>query len=324
MQELATGVVIEGLVKRYPRSIDLLRVLRHPLQRPEVTALDGIDLELEPGRIVGLVGRNGAGKTTLLKILAGLVLPSEGRVRVAGVDPTHGAAVRDAVNLVVADERSFYWRLTVRENLRFFATLQRLAGPARNARVDGCLERFGLASVADVAFRQLSTGMRQRLAVARGLLVDPQILLLDEATRSLDPLAARNLREQVRQMARERDDRLVIYSTHTLSEVDELCDEVVAIAAGRVTAREELTGFQRLARYHLRTRPAPPADLIDGLGGMAEVRRFDGMLELALEDDRELAQLVDRVRARDLELLELTPVRRRLDELLDPAPGGAG
>jgi len=184
------GIEIRELVKRYPRSTDLLHFLRNPLRREEVTALRGVNLSLEPGRIYGLVGPNGAGKTTLLKILAGVVWPTSGEALVDGLDSSRGdRSLRERVGLVVADERSFFWRLTARENLRFFAVLQRIPAQSLEARVDECLARFGLEAAGDRPFRALATGMRQRLAIARGMLLDPPVLLLDEATRSLDPAA---------------------------------------------------------------------------------------------------------------------------------------
>jgi ABC-2 type transport system ATP-binding protein len=169
-----TRIEIQGLVKRYPHATDLFRFLRRPWRKEEILALDGLDLSLGPGRIYGLVGPNGAGKTTLLKVLAGLVLPTEGRILFDGEEwSAPSERIRETVGLVVADERSFFWRLTVEENLRFFATLQKLRGEGRRARIASCLAKVGLSEHRGRSFRSLSTGLRQRLAVARGLLVDP-------------------------------------------------------------------------------------------------------------------------------------------------------
>jgi ABC-type methionine transport system ATPase subunit len=153
-----------------------------------VTALDGLDLEVGRGRVFCLLGPNGAGKTTLIKVLATLVLPDGGRASVAGYDVAlEPGPAKNAVGYAVSDERSFYWRLTGRQNLEFFGALYGLGGPARDRRIDELLRLAGLEEAADLRFNGYSTGMRQMLAFARALLADAAILLVDEPTRSLDP-----------------------------------------------------------------------------------------------------------------------------------------
>ena len=309
-----SGVAIRGLVKRYPRSADLVRFLRRPLARETVTALDGIDLDLEPGAVYGLVGRNGAGKTTLLKILAGLVLPSAGRASVWGIEASERPrALRARVGLVVADERSFFWRISVRENLRFFATLQHLSGSARARAVDAALDHTGLADLADVAFRELSTGQRQCLAIARGTLIDPQVLLLDEATRSLDPEAAREIRSFVRELATGRPDRIVVYSTHVLSEVEEVCDEVVALCAGRIAGRGRTDAEpDEAGRWRVRTRRAAAEGTWSALAGVSELAAGTTS-RVAVDDPAALERVTARALELGLGLVELVPEESRLE-----------
>jgi len=310
-----SGITVQGLVKRYPRSTDFLHFLRRPTARESVTALDGVDLELERGRVYGLVGRNGAGKTTLLKVLAGLVLPSAGRAEVCGIEVAgHPRALRAKVGLVVADERSFFWRISARENLRFFASLQHLRGSARRRAVDGTLERVGLAALGDVAFRELSTGQRQRLAIARGMLIDPEVLLMDEATRSLDPEGAREVRAFVREVARERPERLVVYSTHVLSEVEDLCDEAIALRAGRVGGRGRIEPTSEgVGRYLVRTRTAAPAGTWSDLAGVRELAA-GALSRLELGQPTALERVVRRAAERGLGLFELRPEGSPLEE----------
>lgn len=137
--------------------------------------LSGLELAVSPGEIVALGGDNGTGKTTLLKIAAGLLLPTSGTVRTKGT-----------VGLTFADSRSFYWRLSCRENLQFFGALQRVSRETLDARIDGLALRFGLGARLDDPFMTLSSGLMQRLAIVRTLLADPDVWLLDEATRSVD------------------------------------------------------------------------------------------------------------------------------------------
>ena len=192
---VAPVLVAEGLVKRYPVFRGFRDLVLHPFDRRAVTALDGLDLEVGRGRVFCLLGPNGAGKTTLIKVLATLVLPDGGRASVAGHDVAlePGPAKR-AVGYAVSDERSFYWRLTGRQNLEFFGALYGLGGPARDRRIGELLRLAGLEEAADLRFNGYSTGMRQMLAFARALLADAAILLVDEPTRSLDPQAADRVR----------------------------------------------------------------------------------------------------------------------------------
>lgn len=198
-----------------------------------VHALSDVTLEVASGQVFGLLGPNGAGKTTLLKVLATLVRPSRGRASVNGADVVKDdRQVRRDVGLTTGDERSFYWRLTGRENLEFFAGLRGLSPRAARNRSDAMLELLGLGNAAREFVARYSTGMRQRLAIARALLGNPPVLLLDEPTRSLDPEAADQTRIFLRAMAQEG--RTILISTHGLAEAAGLCDRVAILLSGRV------------------------------------------------------------------------------------------
>jgi ABC-2 type transport system ATP-binding protein len=214
----------------------------------EIVALRGVDLTIGQDEIVGLAGPNGAGKTVLVKLLATLTEPTAGSVRLFGLDARgHGRAVSARIGMTTADERSFYWRLTPRQNLRFFAKLHGLGGAPGNRRVDELLDRLQLLPLADRPFRMLSAGNRHRLAIARALLADPDLLLLDEPTANLDPIAARNLRELIKERARGSDHRSILITTHNLAELEELCDRVGILSQGRML---ECADFPTLrARY---------------------------------------------------------------------------
>lgn len=318
-----TAISIRGLVKRYPRRADLLHVFRRRAGEGAVTALDGVDLELRAGVIYGLVGHNGAGKTTLLKILAGLVLPTAGEVRVGAVDAVaRPRALREQVGLVVADERSFFWRISVEENLRFFAALQGHRGAERRRVVESTLERVGLAEVAGAPFRGLSTGQRQRLAIARGMLSDPPVLLMDEATRSLDPQGARDVRTFVREVARARPDRVVVYSSHVLAEVEDLCDEAIVIRGGRVAGRGPAASpDDGPGVLVVRTRRPADGGTWRDLPGVAELERGERS-RLRVENAAAAERVAERAVARGLGLLELRREVSPLERLLtEPGPG---
>lgn len=226
-------LALSGVKKQFARPRSLLQLATFR-PRSMVVALDGVDLEVAPGEIVGLMGPNGAGKTTLIKILAGLVLPDSGAASVSGHAAGSGPA-RASVGLVTAEERSFYWRISGRENLRFFATLHRLDKVAAGRRIDALVEELQLGDVIDQPVRVLSTGNRGRLALARGLLHEPRVLLLDEVSRALDPGATRRLRRQLRALVDERG-LGALWATHDLSELKKSCDRVALLDGGRVVA----------------------------------------------------------------------------------------
>ncbi len=160
----------------------------------EVKALDGVTLTIEKGEFLGIMGPSGSGKTTLLKIIATLILPNKGNVSINGyLLGKDDDEIKSLTGLVTSAERSFYWRLSGRQNLLFFACLQGLPKPDAAERVLAVLEQVDLQDVADGSFLTYSTGIRQRLSIARALLNKPRLLFLDEPTKGLDPIATHNL-----------------------------------------------------------------------------------------------------------------------------------
>jgi ABC-2 type transport system ATP-binding protein len=227
-----SAVEISGLTKTFYARRKVTRFWR----RGRVTeALRGVDLSVERGELVAVLGPNGAGKTTLLKILATLIAPTSGMAIVEGVDVAREPdRTRDRIGYVLADERSFYWRLSVRDNLRFFAALQGLSGRAALDRIRELAALVGITEQLEKDFADLSSGQRQRAAIARGLLSDPPVVLFDEATRSLDPGRAEHVRRVVREVLVERANKAVLFATHDLQEARALADRVVLMAEGRV------------------------------------------------------------------------------------------
>jgi ABC-2 type transport system ATP-binding protein len=193
--------------------------------------------DVQPGEFFGLLGPNGAGKTTLLKMLATFILPDEGEVRIDGFDVTRDAEqVRARVAPVIANERSLYWRLTARQNLQLFAHLWRVPRREVTNRVSEALEIVGLADTGAKMVGQFSSGMLQRLLIARALLAEPRVLLLDEPTRSLDPVSAREFRRFLREELAARRNCAVVIATHNADEALDLCNRVGVLNAGRLLA----------------------------------------------------------------------------------------
>jgi ABC-2 type transport system ATP-binding protein len=201
----------------------------------EVCALDGVSLTVGPGEVVGLLGHNGAGKTTTVRLLTGILAPDGGTVRVHGRDPAlEGGAVRRATGVVSA-VASVDDRLTGWQNLAFVAGVFGVEETVATRRAGALLERFGLLDRADERVGDFSSGMRQRLAIVRALLPDPPLLLLDEPTAALDPVASRDVRDLLAHLARE-EARSVLLCSHNLVEAQRLCDRVVILEHGRVLA----------------------------------------------------------------------------------------
>jgi len=201
-----------------------------------VVAVDRVSFSINRGEVVGFLGPNGAGKTTLIKMLCCLVLPNSGTAQVFGHDIVRQEqVVKETVGLVSAEERSFFWRITGRENLRFYAALYHIPTKQADARINELLDLVGLADDGDTRFQNYSTGMRQKLAIARGLLSEPRLLFVDEPTRSLDPVSA----QAVRRFLKEKISgvgKTVVLATHNLNEAEQLCDRLAIMDHGHLKA----------------------------------------------------------------------------------------
>jgi ABC-2 type transport system ATP-binding protein len=252
-----------ALTKRFREFRGYRELLKSPLRRAEKLAVDGITLGVARGEIFGLLGPNGAGKTTLIRMLSTSLVPTSGSALVAGHDVAREPRrVREAIGLVGGEERSFSSRLTGRQNLRFFAALRGLSGGQVERQIDGLLRRLDLAAGADRLFETYSTGMRQKLALARGLLGEPQLVFMDEPTRALDPISAHEVRSLIADYVVGELGRTVLLATHILSEAEELCDRVALIQSGRIVALGPVSELRQSLRPGVRCdlvlRDLPP------------------------------------------------------------------
>lgn len=230
------AIEIRNLSKSFPVARTLRQVLRRPFAFSRREALRDVSLVVEAGGRVGLLGPNGAGKTTLLRILAATLTPDRGQVRVLGLDPARDERkIRARVGFVLGDERSFYYRLSAAENLRFFSALHGMSGRRARVAIEQAAARVEIQSELDRPFRELSTGMRQRLALARAILADPEVILADEPTRGLDPVCAKHIRALLKRLS-EEEKRTVLLSTHNLEEAGDFCNRISVLSAGRIVA----------------------------------------------------------------------------------------
>jgi ABC-2 type transport system ATP-binding protein len=287
-----------------------------------VTAVSNINLTVPQGELFGLLGPNGAGKTTLTKMLCTLVLPTSGAAAVGGFDLADAGAIRAAVGLVVSDERSFYWRISARRNLTFFAALHGLFGREAAVRVEAVLAAVDLQEAADRQFRTFSSGMRQRLAIARSLLHRPSILFLDEPSRSLDPTATRHLHEMLRRLMAGQ--RLTVFLiTHDLAEAEALCDRVALMHAGQIQAVGRPADLRRQLkpqrRYLLKTAPFSAQTILPGLRAILPAIEVDETAaEIAFwagEKDGVITAVLDHLRAHQITIQTITAQPPSLEEV---------
>ena len=276
------AISIEDLTKKFPRTSGYRDLL--PFRKRQwITAVKGVSLDINEGEFFGLLGPNGAGKTTLIKMLCSLVLPNSGRALVFGHDILkEEQAVKKIVGLVSSEERSFYWRLTGRENLQFYASLYRLSRRKARQRIDELLNLVELTDEADIRFHNYSTGMRQKLAIARGLLSEPRVLFVDEPTRSLDPVSAQAVRSFLKENV-AGGGKTVILATHNLTEAEQLCDRLAIMDHGRIIALGSVKELRSIFQTHdgceLQVRHFSEAI-------MPQLSLIDGVLECRVTDVR--------------------------------------
>lgn len=245
-----------ALTKQYPRTQGWRGLVSRSQSAPP--AVNGVNLSVREGELFGLLGPNGAGKTTLIKMLSTLILPTMGTASVMGYDLGDEIDIKASIGLVTSDERSFYWRLSGRQNLEFFAALHGLHPNLIQGQVDEVLANVGLEEVAERRFQTYSTGMRQRLSIARALLNKPRLLFLDEPTKGLDPIATSKLHDLIRGQLTDRQNLTVFLTTHHLEEAQKLCDRIAIMNQGYILALGSLAELRRdldlTERYQIRVR----------------------------------------------------------------------
>lgn len=246
------------------------RWFRKPADR--LVALDRVNLTVQPGEVRGLLGPNGAGKTTMCKIIATVLLPTSGTVQVLGADLTTKAhEVRHRIGIVTGGERGLYYRLSPRQFLRYWGSLYGLSTRDANFRGDELLEQVGLRERANDRIETLSRGMKQRLHLARGLVARPEVLLLDEPTAGMDPVAAHEFRDFIRDI---RAGHTVLLTTHDMVEAEQLCNQVTLIDNGQVIATEPPRELGRWITRHERVDvTGAPQALLDEIATLPGVSR---------------------------------------------------
>ena len=221
------ALVVKDVVKLFKRG--------RGLRKKKMRAVDGASFGVKKGELFGLLGPNGAGKTTLVRCIATLLIPDDGSISVFGRDVfKESLFCRQRIGLLTSGERTLYWKLSARDNLRFFASLYGLDGKERDKRIDYLIEMLGLKDVERDRVERYSSGMKQKLSLGRAMLHDPDLLLLDEPTIGLDPQFARFMRKFIKEELNEKQGKTVLLTTHYMDEADELCERIAFINRGKI------------------------------------------------------------------------------------------
>ncbi|MCP4361077.1 MAG: ABC transporter ATP-binding protein [Chloroflexi bacterium] len=309
---MPTAVEIHQLSKTYSPP----QGWRRQINTAPVEAVADVTLSITSGETFGLLGPNGAGKTTLVKMLCTLLRPSSGTAVIAGYPLKKAAAIRAHVSLVVSDERSFYWRLSARHNLNFFAAMYGLRGETARQRIDTILADVDLADVAERRFSNFSSGMRQRLAIARALLHQPQILFLDEPSRSLDPTATHHLHDLIIRLQQEQQ-MTIFLITHDLAEAEKLSDRVALMHKGRIQATGKPANLRRqLQPQHTYTIQTGPGDTTDLQTQFPTIQQdADGLHFQAEDEDGMLTAVLDHLQQRQISIKNIQSSPPTLEEV---------
>jgi ABC-2 type transport system ATP-binding protein len=315
----AIAVKVMRVGKAFPTSFGYVSWLKYRGHPPRRTVLTDIGFTVARGELFGLLGANGAGKSTVLRMLAGLVMPDDGAIVIDGVDAlAQPLRMRRHIGLCTGEERSFFYRLSARSNLEYFGTLAGLKRGELQERIEVVARSVDLHGELDRRFDQFSSGMRQRLSFARALLADPEVLLLDEPTRAVDPVHAHELRRFVRDELVGRLGKTVILATNLLDEAWELCDRVAVLRAGRIVTIASPSELGRMAapvrRYAIDLDRIDDALLermrvVPGLIGFSSAAAADGFcLSIDMDEEpRTLTSLLRVVSANGISIRRVQP-----------------
>ena len=236
------AIVVSDLRRIYRSSKGVFRK-----KQEIVEAVKGISFEVEFGELFGLVGPNGAGKTTTIKMLTTLLTPTSGAAKVLGFDVAKDVIdIRRRIGIIFGGERGLYYRVSGRENLRYFADLYGVPVSKRDKRITDLLDLVGLSDRADTKVEGYSRGMKQRLHIAKGLINDPDVIFMDEPTIGLDPEAARETRAMIKGLVEKG--KTILLTTHYMFEADELCSRIAVISNGKIVALDSPSELKKFVK----------------------------------------------------------------------------
>ena len=236
-------IIVSDLTKKFVKK-GKRKLLRR--EKEDILAVDHISVKVKKGELFGLLGPNGAGKTTLVKCLATLLIPDEGTATIDGHDIiTDPISVRKILGITTGGERTLYWKLSARDNLKYFASLYGLSSKDAEERIDYLLDIMDLKKKQHQRLEKYSTGMRQKVSIARAILHDPKILLLDEPTLGLDPSFSMFLRSFIKNELNKKEGKTILLTTHYMDEADQLCDRIAFVDRGKLIVVDTSKNLKR-------------------------------------------------------------------------------
>lgn len=292
-----------------------------------VKALDKVSISIDEGEIFGLLGPNGAGKTTLIKILTTLLLPTSGEAYVGGMDVVKEPHnVRKIISLISGGETPGYGILSASENLWFFSQLYGLSSSAAKVEIQRLIADLDFEEYAKTRMSKLSTGYKQRLNLARGLLSNPRILFLDEPTLGLDVLTSKSLRSYIVNWAKKKRRGTVLLTTHYMAEADEMCDRVAIIDSGRILACDSpLTLKENLEKNVIMKIEVSSvqadfdfADEIEGVIGHSQTRSIQSdttSFKVVVREERILSDILSKIEEQKLKILSTNKAEPTLEDV---------
>ncbi|MEO0082876.1 MAG: ABC transporter ATP-binding protein [candidate division WOR-3 bacterium] len=306
------AIEVKDVVKKFKRG--------KGLKKREIFAVDKANFTISDGELFGLLGPNGAGKTTLVRCIATLLIPDEGSIKIYGKDIlAHSLLCRQQIGLVTSGERSLYWKLSARDNLKFFAALYGLDNKERDKRIDYLMELLELKDVQYERVEKYSSGMKQKISLARALIHDPQILLLDEPTLGLDPQFSRFIRNFIKNTLNKEQKKTVLLTTHYMDEADELCERIAFINYGKIIDIKTPYEYKRDLPHtevldvrctnientdeltkHLQSIPSVEKVTVSNQNGITNIKLILPRAELVLADLIELVRQKGRILAIDV------------------------
>jgi ABC-2 type transport system ATP-binding protein len=313
------------MLENFIETRDLVRTFGK--KKDVVKALDGVSISIREGEIFGLLGPNGAGKTTIIKILTTLLLPTSGEAYVGGFSVVKEAnKVRNIINLVSGGETPGYGILTVSENLWFFSQLYGLPSSVAKEKIKRLTVDLDFKKYATTRMAKLSTGFKQRMSLARGLLNDPKMLFLDEPTLGLDVLTAKRLRTYVIDWAKREKKGTVLLTTHYMAEADEMCDRVAIINNGKILACDSPTALKE----NLKATPIAKIDVssiqadfsfiqkMRGVVGCSETRSIQTgvtSLKVMAQNEKVFSDIMSKLNEEKLKVLSINETEPTLEDV---------
>jgi len=303
------ALTVKDLKKAYPR-----------WRKEPTKAVDGISFSVDKGEIVGFLGPNGAGKTTTIKCICGLVEPTEGDIRIFGIDAINNT--RKAVSntsAVLEGNRNIYWRLTTRENLEFFARLHGRSLREAEPEIKSLLERFDLKDKEDDPARKLSRGMQQKLALSCALIRGTDFLLLDEPTLGLDVKTSKEMRGFVKQLT-SMEGKTILLSSHDMNVVEDVCERVIIMNRGKILANDSVENLKDIFNVHLYDFILEGKHLLTELKEkyeIPEIKHENGRtrVRVSLKDSGSFYRLTNDLQRRDIELKKVKNLDTNMEEI---------